>query len=70
MHGLHPGDAHQPAFRGFALVADAAQGVFGFRGVTALTGFLEDGLGVAGCQAVRRMQRHTRGYGQQTDAQA
>ncbi|MNV37036.1 hypothetical protein D3C71_1285390 [compost metagenome] len=70
VHGLHPGNAHQPAFRRLALVADAAQGVIGFGGVTALTGFLEDGLGVAGCQAVRRMQRYTSGYGQQAGAHA
>jgi hypothetical protein len=30
VHGLHPGDAHQPALRRLALVADAAQGVIGF----------------------------------------
>ena len=70
VHGLHPGDAHQPAFRGLALVTDATEGVIGFGGVTTLTRFLEDGLGVAGCQAIRRMQRHTGGHGQQAGAQA
>ncbi len=33
MHDLHAGDAHQPAFRGLALVADAAVGVVAFRDV-------------------------------------
>ncbi|MNH08583.1 hypothetical protein D3C79_680040 [compost metagenome] len=59
VHGLHPGNAHQPPFRGLALMTDAAQGIVSFGRVTALTGFLEDGLGVAGCQAVGRMQRNS-----------
>ena len=56
VHGLHPGNAHQPAFRGFALVADTAQAVVGFGDMTAHTVLLEDALGIAGSLAVRCMQ--------------
>ncbi|MNN42206.1 hypothetical protein D3C81_1563680 [compost metagenome] len=35
MHDLHAADAHQPAFRGLALVADAAQAIVGLGGMAA-----------------------------------
>ncbi|MNZ23818.1 hypothetical protein D3C78_409450 [compost metagenome] len=61
VHDLHAGNAHQPAFGGLALVTDTAQGIVGFRGMTALAGFLEDGLGVSRRKAGRGMQGGTDG---------
>ncbi|MNQ86240.1 hypothetical protein D3C85_1014280 [compost metagenome] len=71
VHGLHARNAHQPAFRGLALVADAAQGILALGRMTALAGLLEDGLRVTGLGlALHRMQDQGCGNCQQATAQA
>ncbi|MNO64766.1 hypothetical protein D3C76_555030 [compost metagenome] len=51
IHDLHARNAHQPAFRRLALVADAAQGIVAFRRMARHAFGVEDGL------AIRRKRR-------------